>query len=108
MKVKVYPYNYIDDLEHINNTVPDTEAVGIEKMSITYIQPADTCSDPEDIQTITIETECGEAAAKDRDTFYFNISIPDGGHWSVGDGEELKCLVEDFSTRLHMVTEQLK
>lgn len=33
--MKIVPYNYLDDLEK-------EEAVGIESMSITYIQPADT------------------------------------------------------------------
>lgn len=103
MKVKVYPYNYIAELEHLTK---DVSAVGIDKMSITYIQPADTCSSSDEIQTITIETQCTEAASEDDDSFYFNVSMPKGGHWSVSDGEELKGLIGDFSKRLHMITEQ--
>lgn len=45
--MKIVPYNYLDDLEK-------EEAVGIESMSITYIQPADTCSDRDDVQTLKI------------------------------------------------------
>ena len=103
MKIKATPVNYIEDLEKINRN-ENVSAVGIEKMSITYIQPADTCSDSEEIQCITITTECGDCCgleeAEKKEGCYFNISIPEG-HWSVDDGDSLKALIEDFKKRLY-------
>lgn len=104
MDIKVFPYNFIESLEKLSTE--NTCGVGIDSMSITYIQPADTCSDPDEVQEITISTQCGEAADADNDSFYYNISIPEGQHWSVSDGDELKQLIEDFSKRLHMANGQ--
>lgn len=104
MDIKVVPYNFTETLEEMSTN--NTTCVGIDSMSITYIQPADTCSSADEIQEITISSQCGEAADADTDSFYYNISIPSGQHWSVSDGEELKQLVEDFSKRLHMIKEQ--
>ena len=104
MKTKVTPVNYPDDLEKIMQE-EECEAVGIEQMSITYIQPADTCSSSDEIQTITITTQCGESCgieeAEKKEGFYFDITIPQGQHWSVGDGDSLKALIDDFKKRLY-------
>lgn len=104
MKTKVLPINYLDDLEKIIRK-ENVNAVGIEKMSITYIQPADTCSDSDEINTITITTQFGEACgieeAEKKESFYFDITIPEGQHWSVDDGDSLKALIEDFKERLY-------
>ena len=99
MKVKVYPCNFTHELEKL--TTNEELAVGIESMSITYTQPPDTCSDSDDIQTITITTQCAESVSKDYDGFYFDITIPNGQHWSVSDGKELSGLIEDFKRRLY-------
>ena len=103
MKTKVTPVNYTEDLEKINRD-ENVSAVGIEKMSITYTQPADTCSDSDEIQSITITTQCGDCCgieeAEKKEGCYFNISIPEG-HWSVDDGDSLKALIEDFKKRLY-------
>lgn len=103
MNTKVTPVNYIGDLEEINRN-ENVNAVGIEKMSITYTQPADTCSDSDEIQSITITTQCGDCCgikeAEKKEGCYFNISIPEG-HWSVDDGDSLKALIEDFKKRLY-------
>lgn len=48
MKTKVTPVNYTEDIEKISKE-EKVNAVGIEKMSITYTQPADTCSDSDEI-----------------------------------------------------------
>jgi hypothetical protein len=76
-------------------------------MSVTYIQPADTCSPSDEEQTITITTQCGESCgieeAEKQDGFYFNIEIPDGQHWSINYGDELKALVDDFKKRLYEI-----
>ena len=104
MNTKVLPVNYTDDLEKISRE-EKVDAIGIEQMSITYIQPADTCSDSDDIQNITITTQMPESCqiidAEKKQGFYFNITIPEGEHWSVDDGDSLKALIEDFKKRLY-------
>jgi hypothetical protein len=79
-------------------------------MSITYTQPADTCSSSDDTQSITITTQCGESCgieeADNQEGFYFNISIPEGQHWSVEDGDSLKALIDDFKKRLYQENKQ--
>ena len=108
MKTKVTPVNYIDDLDKIM-LEEKCNAIGIEKMSITYIQPADTCSDSDDIQTVTITTQCGVSCnieeAEKQEGCYFDITIPEGTHWSVDDGDSLKTLIDDFKKRLYMTNE---
>lgn len=102
MKTIVYPINYIEDLESL--TKDDLQAVGIEEMGITYVQPADTCSSSDEVQHLTITSQCGCAVGKCDKGFYFNISIPEGEHWSVDDGELLTALVNDFKQRLYQQT----
>ena len=107
MKTKVLPVNYTNDLEKILQE-ENCNAVGIDSMSITYTQPADTCSSSDEIQTITITTQCGYSCgieeAEKQEGFYFDITIPEG-HWSVDDGDSLKALIEDFKKRLYQVNE---
>ena len=98
--MKIVPYNYIDDLEK-------DEAVGIESMSITYIQPADTCSDRDDVQSLKIELQYGasydrEQFEQGKEGFYFDISLPEGGHWSVDSGEQLAAMIDDFKQRIYL------
>lgn len=108
MKTKVLPVNFNDDLEQVMKD-EDCCAIGIDEMSITYIQPADTCSDPDDVQMLTITSQCVEACGREvainEEGHYFNIKIPEGSHWSVDDGKELKALIDDFKKRLYMVNE---
>ena len=99
MKTKVYPCNYTDDLE--KKCSSEVSAVGIEEMSITYVQPADTCSHPDAVQHLTITTRFSDAVGIGDEGFYFDITIPEGEHWSIEDGEELKALVDDFKSRLY-------
>ena len=107
METLVIPANYIEDLE--KKTVDEKcDVIGIEEMSITYIQPADTCSNSDEVQHLTITTQMGEAVGDGEEGFYFNISIPEGEHWSVDDGDSLKALVEDFKKRLYMITDTRK
>lgn len=106
MKTKIVPCNYVDDLEKemVNSK---NEVVGIEKMSITYTQPADTCSRSDEIQNLTITTQCPDCCdmedAKKHRGFYFDITIPEGEHWSVDNGDSLKALIEDFKSRLYKI-----
>ena len=105
MRTKVTPVNFTDDLEKIMQD-EKCDAVGIDSMSITYIQPADTCSSADDIQSITITTQMPESCqiidAEKQQGFYFDITIPNGEHWSVNDGDSLKALIDDFKKRLYM------
>ena len=104
MKVKVYPCNFTDELEKL--TTNEEQAIGIDSMSITYTQPADTCSDSADIQVITITTQCGCSVNNGEEGYYFDISIPENQHWSVNSGEELSGLIEDFKQRLYNVKDK--
>lgn len=111
MKTKIVPISFDEDLDQLsrdNNGVP---FVGIEEMSVMYMQPADTNSASDEVQhlTITSRTACAvsiEDAIK-RDGFYFDVTIPEGEHWSVDDGEGLAALVEDFKKRLYMGVENI-
>ena len=108
MKTKVTPINYIDGLEEIMRE-NKCSAVGIDSMSITYIQPADTWSSSDEVQTITITTQCANSCsieeAEKQEGFYFDITIPEGEHWSVDDGDSLKALIDDFKKRLYQVND---
>lgn len=109
MNIKVVPVNYIDELEAASMEERNSHYVGIEEMSITYIQPADTNSSSDEVQLLTITSRTATSADFDsiekQEGYYFDISIPDGGHWSVGKGEELKALVDDFKSRMYMKNE---
>jgi len=106
MKTKVIPINYTDDLEKASMEDKDNNYVGIEEMSITYIQPADTNSSSDEVQLLTITSRTAVSADFDsiekQEGYYFDVSIPDGRHWSVEEGEELKALVDDFKSRMYM------
>lgn len=97
---KIVPYNFTDHLE-------EDDAVGIDEMSITYIQPADTNSSSEGIQAITLTSKLSCSLGRDfkeeNDGFYIDVTIPEGQHWSVNSGDELKALVDDFEKRIYMV-----
>lgn len=109
MKTKVIPINYTDELERASMEDKDSNYVGIEAMSITYIQPADTNSSSDEVQLLTITSRTAASADFDsiekKEGYYFDVSIPDGGHWSVEEGEELKALVDDFKSRMYIKNE---
>lgn len=105
MKTRILPINYTDELYNLNTQGNGTFHIGIEKMSITYIQPADTCSSSDEDQMLTISTQYCEGVTTDsiekQQGYYFDISIPEDNHWSVSDRDELKALVDDFKSRLY-------
>ena len=109
MKTKVIPINYTDELEKASMEDKDSSYVGIEEMSITYIQPADTNSSSDEVQLLTITSRTAAGADFDsiekQEGYYFDVSIPDSGHWSVEEGEELKALVDDFKSRMYIKNE---
>lgn len=111
MKTNVAPISYDEDLDNLRRANGGVPFVGIEEMSVMYVQPSDTNSERDEVQhlTITSRTACAvsiEDAIK-RNGFYFDITIPEGEHWSVNEGEELAAIVEDFKKRLYMGTELL-
>ena len=98
-KFEVEDYNdYID----VDGSFDRGEIVGIEKMSITYTQSADTNSDTDDEQYITIETEIADASTLDsaikEQSFYFNVKTD---KWSINNANDLAMLIEDFKMRIY-------
>ena len=91
-KPKIVPTPYPEDLQ-----------VGIDELSVTYIQNPDTNDDSEHYQRLTISTQgtLGDGYFP----YYINVSIPnfdDGtpGHWSLDLSEDLTPLLQDFKERL--------
>jgi hypothetical protein len=109
MKTKIVPINYDEDLDKLCRANHGEPFVGIEEMSVTYLQPADTNSTSDEVQhlTITSRTACsvGIDDAIKRNGFYFDITIPEGEHWSVDDGESLAAIIDDFKKRLYIGVE---
>lgn len=82
---------------------PEGMQVGIEELSVTYIQNPDTNDNSEHYQRLTISTQCG--LGNEDLPYYINISIPnfdDGepGHWSLDLSEDVTPLLQDFKERL--------
>lgn len=99
--------------EIIPYALPESNAkvceIGIEKMSITYIQEDDTNhGSKDDVQTITIETEdaiCNREEALNKQSYYLTIKT---NRWAVDEPEDLTMLLNDFKNRLYYNVEQLK
>lgn len=102
--IKVVPYTYGLDEEMREH--PEINLVGIEEISITYMQEPDTNSTSDEYQHITITTRQACAPSKEdaekEESYYFDISIPEGQHWSVENGEDLKVLIDDFKRRIYI------
>ena len=92
----------------VNTPFPNDEEIGIEKMSVTYVQNADTNDDTDHYQYLTLETQsvpCGDTGELE---YYVNISIPNfddetPGHWSIDLNENLNAVLQDFKERLAYV-----
>lgn len=82
-------------MEIVNHPYPEGSQVGIMRMEITYVQPADTNSPGDDDQTLTISTE--DVPVDDEEPYYYNIATT---RWSVNDPAEITALVDDFRARL--------
>ena len=74
------------------------DQVGISKFMIEYEQAPDTNSDKDKYQHLRIETDY---ACITDNPFYFNLSIPDGEHWSIDGVDDIKIILEDFKNRLY-------
>ena len=91
--LRVVPDAFIEDGE--------VNKVGIEKMTITYVQAADTDSDRDEEQFLEIEAmsvPCDEGVLP----FYYRIKTE---RWSVDEPGQIGELVEDFIRRLSMTSE---
>lgn len=82
-------------MEIVINPYPEGGQVGIERMEVTYVQQADTCSPDNAEQTLTISTE--DAPGDDEEPYYYNLVT---ARWSVNDPAEVAALVDDFRARL--------
>ena len=106
-EVEIVPYTYGLEEEMLEKK---HTMIGIEEMSITYFQEADTCSSSDEYQTITLTTRNGCSPTKEdaekQECFYFDITIPEGQHWSVCEGDDLKALVDDFKKRIYLNTKK--
>jgi len=102
--IKIVPYNYGLDEEMCKN--PEVSLIGIEEISITYVQEPDTNSKSDEYQhlTVTTKTVCGTTKedAEKKEGFYFDITIPEGEHWSISNGDELKTIIDDFKKRIYL------
>ena len=113
METKIVPVSFTDDLEELSKSDEyKSEYIGIEEISVTYIQPADTNSLSDEIQTIklTSKTACavGIEETLKKQGFYIDIEIPEGQHWSIEDANSIKAIVEDFKKRLYLGMENIK
>ena len=101
-------------VEIVPYTLPKSDGkvceIGIEKMSVTYIQEDDTnhrSEDGED-QRITIETEdaiCDRTDALNKHSYYLTIKTD---RWAIEGVEDLTMLIKDFEERLYHNVEKLK
>lgn len=108
MKTTILPINDLDDLAKVA-AKEQCNTVGIEEMSVTYIQQADTCSDPDDVQLLKLTTRCGVSPGmsdlKKKHCFYYNLEIPEGKYFSIDSAADLEVIIKDFESRVYMVTE---
>lgn len=82
---------------------PENLDVGIEELSVTYVQNPDTNDDSEHYQYLKITTQ--STAGGGNMPYYINISIPNfddetPGHWSLDLSEGIEPLLQDFKERL--------
>ena len=82
-------------MEIVNTPYPEGSQVGIERMEITYVQPADTNSPNCNDQTLTVSTE--DVYDGGEEPYYYNLATE---RWSVNDPAEIAALVDDFRARL--------
>lgn len=95
MRSEIVPYAY-------PRNGKDLCEIGIEKMSITYVQPDDTNHGGEfDTQTLTIETEdaiCNREEAEDEKSYYLVLKTD---RWAIDSVDDIRMLVDDFTGKLY-------
>ncbi len=83
-------------MKPILNPYPDEGQIGVFKVSVTYVQGADSNSNPEEEQYITFSTQ--DAPVPDNGfPYYLEIKTD---KWCFDDAEEMKELIDDFITRV--------
>lgn len=92
MEIKTTPY------------VEDDE-IGLQEMSVTYVQNPDTNDDQDHYQYLKLTTVDVPGCDNEEPPFYFNMEIlpfDDGtqGHWSFCDTESIVEIIRDFQKRL--------
>lgn len=88
----------------LQTNIPKREVIGIDSMSITYVKENDCLSSSDLDQHITITARIDIPFDEDNpvDSWFYDISIPEGEHWSVESEEELAMLLRDFKQRFAM------
>lgn len=81
MNIKILPY---ERMEYNDNEI------GIDNVSIKYIQQADCTEDKDNVQTITLSTRNNGFSR------FINIQTE---NWSISDINELKKIISDFEKR---------
>lgn len=90
-------------LDYIPDNCIEENAVEISEFSITYTQQADTNSDRDDYQSLTVFAENSGAG--------WYISFKTDSKWSINEPNDIKVLLEDFLSRMNfntVKTEDLK
>lgn len=95
--------------EIIPYSLPENLEIGIEKMSITYVQKDDTnhAKDEFSDQFITISTEaaiCNREEALKKQGYYYTIKT---NRWAIEDEREIAALIKDFRDRLMLGVDEL-
>ena len=96
--------------EIIPYSLPKNLEIGIEKMSITYVQKDDTnhAKDEYCDQFITISTEaaiCNREEALKEQGYYLVLKT---NRWAIEDERDIDKLVKDFKSRLMLGVEELR
>ena len=96
--------------EIIPYSLPEQLEIGIEKMSITYVQKDDTnhAKDAYSDQFITISTEaaiCTRGEALRGQGYYLVLKT---NRWAIEDEKDIDMLVKDFKKRLMLGAEEIK
>ena len=93
----------------VNTAYPEDGEIGVQQMSVTYVQGPNTDDDQDHYQYLKFTTmdvpHSSEEYNPETPMYYFNIEIPnfdDGtpGHWSICESEELVEIFNDFKSRL--------
>lgn len=86
----------------METSLTEVRLLALKKMSITYTQSADTNSDSDDEQYLTIETEIACAPtlneAVNEQSYYFNVKTD---KWSINNTNDLAMLIDDFKMRIY-------
>jgi hypothetical protein len=97
MKQKIIPNSLPPEFKD------DTEFIGIDNMQITYTQPADTNSNKDEVQFLTISTSDTIGTDDEDMNYFFRIKTD---RWSIDGEKDLEMLIKDFKKRLKVVTER--